>query len=59
LKKFVGVKVEDGVYEKLQEFKRERKYSSDSAAVREILRHYLLDIWPKERAQAEVIADEN
>jgi len=51
-KKFVGVKIENGLYKKLQEFKEEKKFDSDSAAVREILREFLLDIWPKEKMQA-------
>jgi len=53
VKKFVGVKIENELYKQLQEFKRQKKFESDSAAVREIVRYYLLDIWPKQRAESD------
>ncbi len=40
--KFVGSKLPEGLYELLQDYKKERKIRSDSEAVRDILRRFLL-----------------
>ena len=40
-KKYLGVKITEGLYEKLQEYKRRYDIDSDSEAVRDILRRFL------------------
>lgn len=47
----IGAKIPAELYEKLQDYKAERAIKSDSEAIRTILREFLLDIWPKERAE--------
>ena len=40
--KNIGARVPVELYDKLQEYKRKRKITSDSEALRDILRNYLL-----------------
>jgi len=39
----VSTQIPDGLYKRLQEYKRSKEISSDSEAIRDILRRYLLD----------------
>ena len=41
-KKFVGVKIPEGLYKKLQEYKRKKDIDTDSEAIRDILRQFLI-----------------
>jgi len=48
--KFVGAKLSGRLYEKLQEYKQRYAIETDSEAIRDILRKYLLDIFPNENS---------
>jgi phenylalanyl-tRNA synthetase beta subunit len=43
--KFVGSKISEPIYTRLQEYKRALGINSDSEAVRDILRRYLFEVW--------------
>ena len=48
MSRFVGSKLSESIYNKLQEYKRNLGIKSDSEAVRDILRRYLFEIWKKD-----------
>jgi len=45
MEKFVGTKLSGGLYERLQEYKKEMAIYSDSEALRDILRRFLFEVW--------------
>ena len=57
LEKYIGTKLPKGLYEILEEYKRERQIKSDSEALRDIVRRFLLDVWQKEKLE-EVVLEE-
>ena len=48
--KVISAQIPEGLYNKLQEYKHLKEISSDSEAIRDILRKYLLDIFPNENS---------
>lgn len=53
----VSAKIPKQLFERLQDYKQRRAIKGDSEAIREILRYFLLDIWPKQRAKSYIEAD--
>jgi len=44
-KKFVGAKLSNTIYQKLQIYKEEKGIDTDSEAIRDIVRRFLTEVW--------------
>jgi len=50
MSKFVGVKLPEELYNVLQEYKREKIIDTDSEAVRDVVRRFLIEVWLPSRS---------